>query len=113
MVEHLLCRIGRRPSRSFSVREWTTFPIADDQGLCLVRSGKMGLSAPRYAPIAGLERQRAANVRCDDWRRSLPTTLALVVFLAGCADLGQPKLSFRQPSLRVADAALAAGAPEV
>ena len=82
MVEHLLCRIGRRPSCGFSVRDWTTFTIADDLGLGLVRSGGMGLSAPRYVPIAGLERQRAADVWCDDWRRSLPTTLALVVLLA-------------------------------
>jgi Flp pilus assembly protein TadD len=36
-----------------------------------------------------------------------------MLFLAGCADSRQPQVAHRQPSLRVADAALAAGAPEV
>jgi Flp pilus assembly protein TadD len=42
----------------------------------------------------------------------LPTTTILVLALAGCTGAQQTGLS-RQPSLRVADAALAAGAPEV
>ncbi len=42
----------------------------------------------------------------------LPTATALALALAGCTGAQQARLS-HQPSLRVADAALAAGAPEV
>jgi Flp pilus assembly protein TadD len=45
-------------------------------------------------------------------RGAVPTSIALALLLAGCAG-SQSKLAQRQPSLRVADAALAAGAPDV
>jgi Tfp pilus assembly protein PilF len=60
-----------------------------------------------------MELSRATYTRCPAQRRPFPTTVALVLILAGCADARQPELSHRQPSLRVADAALASGAPGV
>ena len=60
-----------------------------------------------------MELSTATYAQRSDRRRPFPTTVALVLLLAGCADPRQPELSHRQPSLRVADAALASGAPEV
>jgi Tfp pilus assembly protein PilF len=69
--------------------------------------------APSCAVIANPKCRRSGSVWCSDHRRSLLTTVAVMLLLAGCAGSQQSKLSHRQPSLRVADAALAAGAPEV
>jgi Flp pilus assembly protein TadD len=63
----------------------------------------MERSALVYVRFNGPERRRGA----------VPTSIALALLLAGCAGSSQSKLALRQPSLRVADAALAAGAPEV
>ncbi len=73
----------------------------------------MGLSAQMQAPFAGRAWRRAAHVRRVDWRRAAPFTVTVLLFLAGCADLNLPVGAHREPSLRVADAALAAGAPEI
>src|SRR5689334_862589 len=47
------------------------------------------------------------------WRRSFPASVASMLFLAGCSGLRPPNVTDRTPSLRVADAALVAGAPEL
>jgi hypothetical protein len=85
------------------------FPVADDPGLRFGGEWEMGLTASPYTPIVGW----SAHAGRTDWRRSVPSTVALMLFLAGCTDPRQPKVVDRQPSLRVADAALAVGAPEV
>jgi Tfp pilus assembly protein PilF len=69
--------------------------------------------SPSCAASTNPKYRRFGSVGCSDHRRSLLTTVAVVLLLAGCAGSQQSKLSHRQPSLRVADAALAAGAPEV
>jgi len=72
----------------------------------------MGRWASTDAPFTWVERGAAAPTRSPDWRRSIPATIALILSLAGCTGLRQQNAG-RIPSLRVADAALVGGAPEV
>ncbi len=73
----------------------------------------MGLRASTTdAPFGRLERRTATRAEALIWRGSGPATIALMLFLAGCAG-PRSNIVDRVPSLRVADAALVAGAPEV
>jgi Flp pilus assembly protein TadD len=73
----------------------------------------MAPQASTDAPFTWLERGAAAPARNPDWRRSIPATIALILSLAGCTGPRQLNAVNRIPSLRVADAALVGGAPEV
>lgn len=73
----------------------------------------MGLRASTTdAPFGRLERRTATRAGGLIWRGLGPATIALMLFLAGCTS-PRSNVVDRVPSLRVADAALVAGAPEV
>jgi Flp pilus assembly protein TadD len=63
----------------------------------------MGEKGSRCAPFG----------RPKPWWRSFAASIASMLFLTGCSGLRQPNVTDRVPSLRVADAALVAGAPEL
>jgi Flp pilus assembly protein TadD len=73
----------------------------------------IGLNAPRSRPTAAPENPPAIKQRRWRRRRQIGLLLPLAVAVSACADRSAPEASSGQLSLHLADAALAAGAPDL